>query len=122
MAAGLYIAEEEALFHLLEGSQLVTGTAGFRIYRAHGEHAANLEIRINLVAFDNGLGRSEEFVMCDLEQGSVFVLVLAVEDAAVGEGRKGHVDFTLVVDFVEGHPEFDFVFVAFEAGYGKADE
>ena len=56
MAAGLNIAEEEALFHLFEGCNLVAGTAGFRIYRAHGQHAANLEVRINLVAFDNGFG------------------------------------------------------------------
>ena len=52
----LNIAEEEALFHLLEGGNLVAGTAGFRIYRAHGQHAANLEVRIDFVAFDNGFG------------------------------------------------------------------
>ena len=122
VAACLNIAEEEALFHLFEGSQLVAGTAGFRIYRAHGQHAANLEVRIDLVAFDNGFGRSEEFMVCDLEQGSVFVLVFAIEDAAVGEGGKGYVDFALIVDLVEGHPEFYIVFVTLEAGYGEADE
>ena len=67
MAAGLHIAEEEALVHLLEGCYLIHGTAGLGIDRGHGQHAANLEVRVDLMAFDNGLGRSQELVMGDLE-------------------------------------------------------
>ena len=74
------------------------------------------------MAFDNGFSRGDEFMVGNLIEGSVLVLILAVEDAAVGESGKGDVDFTLVVDFIEGHPEFYLVFIALKADRGKADE
>ncbi len=122
MAAHLHVAEEERFVHLFERGDLVAGVAGLGIHRRHGEHAADLEIRIDLVALDDGFRRGEEFMMCDLVERRKLVFAVFVDDAGVREGRERHIDVALVVDFVERHPELDFVLVARKAGDREAHE
>ena len=56
MSTSLYVTKEEAAVHFLEGGELVARTAGFRVDRCHGQHAANLEVRVDLVSFDDSFG------------------------------------------------------------------
>lgn len=122
MAAGLDITKEEAAIHFFEGSQLVAGAAGLRVDRSHSQHAANLEVRVDFMSFDDCFGGSEELMMGNLIENRVFIFARLIEDARVGKGCEWDVDIALVIDFVKGHPELDFVLIALEAGDGKAYE
>ena len=122
VAAHLHVAEEERFVHLFERGDLVARIAGFGVHRRHGEHAADLEIRVDLVPFDDGFRRGEEFVMRDLVERCEAVFAFFVDDAGVRERREIDIDVALVVDLVERHPELDFVLVALKAGDGELHE
>ena len=67
-------------------------------------------------------GSSYKFMVSHLIHHSIAVFTLLVNDAGVGEGSKGRIHITLIVDFVEGHPVLDLVLVALKADDSKADK
>ena len=122
MAAALDVREIEGLIHFLERCNLIHRLARLRIDRRHRHHAADLEVRVDLVALDDGFCRSEELMVGDLIEHLVAVLTRLIEHAGIREGRERRVDVALVVDLVERHPVLDLVLVALEDRDGEAHE
>ena len=122
VAAALDIGESERPVHLLERRDLVERPARGRVDRRHRKHAADLEIRIDLVTEHDGLGRGDELMVRDLREHRLAVLALLVAHARVGERRERIVQIALVVDLVERHPVLDLVLVTLEADPGEAHE
>ena len=71
------------------------------------------------MAGDYSFGRGNEFIVSYLIENQLSVLALLISKAGVGHGKEGNVGVALIVDFVEGHPVFDLIFIAFKAGGGK---
>ena len=122
MSANMNIAEEERFIHLFECGKLVTRPASFRINRSHREHTTQSEIRIYFSAFDNRFCRRNKFMMSDLVHDFKSVFALFVNDAGICEREKRICNVALVVNLVERHPIFYFVFVAFETSHRETNE
>ena len=120
--ACLHIAEEEGLVHFLERRDLVHRAAGLGIGRGHGEHAANLEIGVDLVSLDDRLRGGHEFMVRHLIEDGIAILVVAIDNARIGEGSKVKVHVALVVDLIERHPVLDLVLVPLEADHCEPHE
>ncbi len=100
---------------------------GQRVPGDVGDHIADHEIGVDLVAFDDGLRGGDELVVERFELLLVVNLELG-ELAAVGAGKVVRMDVAEAVeraqsrlhdrdvDLVEGQPVFDLVLVALEAG------
>ena len=125
LAVHVHVAEQVALAHLLLGEHDVVRAASLRIDRHEGEHAADLEVRVDLASALDRDGRGDELVvnrLPDLLLHLVRGVVRVGDDAGVRvrEDRRVHVH--LVVDLVEGQPVGHQVLVALHHRGGEAHE
>ena len=122
MPPALDIAEEPPVMHLLNGQNHVGRTAGVGVNGYHGDHIADLEIGVDLMADLYGPGACYQLVMAALVHGLFGIGIIAEMGAAVGPAEDVVFVVHLVVDLIEGHPVFYFVLVALKANFGKLYE
>ena len=121
VASAVYIGPPVFLVHALLRHQDILGLAGSGINGVEADHAADLEIGIDLQAFLDGQGGSDKLIVGGLIHQLFRVLTAVEQDAAFLQhmvlDRVG-----LVVDLVEGHPVFDFILITLETGHRELDE
>ena len=122
VAAAVHVAEVEPLVHGFQCHHHVVRVAGVGIVGHEGAHAADLEIRVDLVAFRHHHGRSHQLVVHHLIQGLLLVLEQGEAHAGVGPAEDIVGGVGLIVDLVEGHPVLDLVFVALHHRGGVVHE
>ena len=117
-AAALHVAEEEDVVVGVVGQQHVLGAALARVGGARGDHAADLEARVDLVTSHDGLGARHKLVVRALVHHLLGVIELGEDHARVGPAKDGVGDVELVANLVEGHPVLDLLVIALEANAG----
>ncbi len=119
MSPAVDIGEEITHVHFLHRQHHIRRTAGKRIDGHHGNHAADLEIRIDLMPQLHRTGGRHQLMMCRLIHGLLRFLILRKNHAGIGPSVNVVLIVHLVVDLIEGHPVFHFIFIPFEADLCK---
>ncbi|CAH0322832.1 hypothetical protein SRABI106_04440 [Rahnella aquatilis] len=105
------VAEQEAFVHCFNGIHHVVRMAGERIERHHGDHAANLKIRVDVMAKFHHFSAGHELMMQHLIHRLFRIFLLGKYHAGAAITEQRIFPVTLVIDLVEGHPVFHFAFV-----------
>ena len=122
MAAALHIAEEPAIVHHLVRQHHIRWAARIRIDRNHRNHVPDLEIWVDLFADFDGQSAGDQFIVPTLVHRFFRIRIIAKVRTGVGPPEDVVLVVHLVVDFIESHPIFHFIFVALEADFCKFDE
>ena len=112
----------QPVFHGSQSSQLILRRTGPRIERYHGKHAADLEIRIDLMPQLHDSGACDHLVMDCLLKHCLDILVLFVTDSGIGPCSPSVFHISLIVDLIKGHPVFYLVPVTPHHCFGKTDK
>ena len=112
VAAAHDIREDISLVHSLYALHDILGITGIGIEGHEAEHAADLEIGVDLMSLLHHKGCCHHLIVRGLIERLLGILKLGITDTGIGpaeniDGRVG-----LVVDLIEGHPVLDLILVA----------
>ena len=108
--------------HGFLGHQHILRLTGGRVNGTHGDHAPDLEIRVDLVSGLHRQSAGNQLIVSCLVHDLLFVVSLLVADAGITVNTQFLLVIGLVVDLIKGHPVFYFVLVPLKAGHGKPQE
>ena len=117
MTAAVYIAEKMAFVHIFHCQNHIFRTAGQRIRRFITYHAADFKIRVDCVSDFHGFRAGDKFIMRRLKQRLPRVRFILKDNARIYKTHKRTVYTCLIVDFIECHPVFYFIFIPLEADF-----
>ena len=122
LTAHMDVGEPVAAVHGVHRHHHVVRRAGQRVDGAHGNHAADLQGRVNLAPRLHRQGAGHQFIVRGLEHHRLTIFTRRVLQPGVGKRRKIFMEVGLVVDLVKGHPVLDFMLIALENHFRKTNE
>ena len=106
------VGEYISLVHGLHSLHDVIRVTGIGIERHKTEHAADLEIGIDLMALLHDDRGGHHLIVGRLIERLLGIFKLREADAGIGPAENIDSRIGLIVDLVEGHPIFDLILVA----------
>ena len=110
------------LLHGLLSHEDVLRTAGGRIDGTHGDHAADLKVRIDPVPRLHRQSAGHQLIVGCLVHDLLLVIPIPVADPGVSVDAQLTVEIGLVVDLIEGHPVGYFIFITLKTNRGEPDK
>ena len=120
--AHMHIRKPVATVHRVHRHHHIVRRAGQRIDRTHGDHAANLQCRVDLPRRFHRQRAGDQLIVRRLIHHRFTIFARQVFQPRVGERREIFVIIGLVVDLIEGHPVFHFVLIAGKYHFREAHE
>ncbi len=122
LAAHVNVGEPVATMHGVHRHHHIVRGTGQRIDGAHGNHAADLQRRVDLAPRLHRQGTGHQLIVRRLEHHRLAIFSRRIFQPGVGKRRKVFVEVGLVVDLVKGHPVLHFMLVALKNDLREANK
>ena len=119
MTADLNIPKIKSFMHTLSSCHDIVRITGIWIKWNERTHTSNLEVRVDLMAFLYDHCTCDHLVMCRLVHSFFLIFVLRKQNSGIGPAKDIRGSITLVIDLIERHPVFYFIFVTLHDSHSK---